>query len=401
VIPVARVEGEVISRGELERALQVPLAQLEHRRQVLIDQRLEELIDERLLAREARKRGLTVGELLKAEVDAAVPDVTDADVTALVARYREQFPQENETELSAKVADYLRALQKARRRYAYVQALRTQTPVTLYPEPAPAESLDAERYARVIAEVLPKDGYTLPVKWEDLGPRLVQLGVIDLSKLKTLYGSNPPPELQRLETPSEDLIRITSENASFLLNVLWGLGLANKAALLERVLVERGPEMLRELASTGGWTLGTKPAAELYGRFDILRLGLEQQELVSEIAGATYRPCCDNPTAFPDCNHGMALLGLIELLAGHGFSREEILKASVKVNAFWFPKHYVETALLFELRGVDWNTVNPGELLGFRYSSLTGWTQNVDRELKRFAHLLPPIREGASCGVSG
>ncbi|MFN3476037.1 MAG: hypothetical protein ACK4Z6_00570 [Candidatus Methylomirabilales bacterium] len=45
----------------------------------------------------------------------------------------------------------------------------------------------------------------------------------------------------------------------------------------------------------------------------------------------------------------MALLGLIELMAANGFRREEILKAALKFNAFWFPQQYVETALLFQL----------------------------------------------------
>lgn len=43
-----------------------------------------------------------------------------------------------------------------------------------------------EQYGQVVARVLPQQGYTLPVRWGDLGPTLVRLGVIDLEKLDRL-----------------------------------------------------------------------------------------------------------------------------------------------------------------------------------------------------------------------
>jgi hypothetical protein len=267
------------------------------------------------------------------------------------------------------------------------------------PRSGDAAPIDADRAAQVVAKVLPKEGYTLPIKWGDLGVKLVQLGVIDLQKFKQLYAKgNALPELRRLEEPSEAFVTITSENQGFLVTVLWGLGLANKTAVLDRALAERGKAQIMTLASTGGWTLGAKPAAELYSQFDIIPLTPEQEELVSELAQRIYRPCCDNSTVFPDCNHGIALLGLIELMAANGFTREEILKAALNVNAFWFPQQYVQTALLFELRGIDWTAVDPREVLGPRYSSLSG-SRRVDGELKKLAHLLPRQAVGATCAL--
>jgi hypothetical protein len=48
---------------------------------------------------------------------------------------------------------------------------------------------------------------------------------------------------------------------------------------------------------------------------DLIPLTAEQQALVEEVAAEIYRPCCNNSTLFPDCNHGMAMLGFLELLA--------------------------------------------------------------------------------------
>jgi len=281
---------------------------------------------------------------------------------------------------------------------ALVTFAAAESPIA--PSPGEVKPVDAERSAKVAAKVLPKEGYTLPIKWGDIGVKLARLGVIDLEKFKRLYArNNPPADLRHLEAPSEAFITITPENAQFLVTVFWGLGLANKNPLLDKVLADQGMQWTMGLASTGGWTLGAKPAAELYSKFDIIRLTPAQQALVADLAQRVYRPCCDNATALPDCNHGIALLGLMQLMAAGGSSREEILKASLMFNAFWFPQHYVKTALLFELRGTDWDAVDPQEVLGSRYSSLSGWKQHVDTELKKLPQLFPPQAGGGTCAL--
>lgn len=264
------------------------------------------------------------------------------------------------------------------------------------------QPIDPQGYAQVLAKVLPNAGYTVPITWGDLGPKLVRHGVIDLEKFQRLYEKDErlQPDLRRLEAPSEDLITISRDNAWLLVNVFWGVGLANKIALLERLAVERPQTALMGLASTGGWTLGAKPPIELFSNVRLIPLTPQQEELVADLAQRIYRPCCDNATAFPDCNHGMALLGLMELMAAHGLGREEILKAAVKFNAFSFPQQYTQMALLFQLRGIDWEAADPQEVLGSRYSSLRGWTQHVSQEMQKRSHLLPPQAEGASCAVS-
>jgi hypothetical protein len=258
---------------------------------------------------------------------------------------------------------------------------------------------DPEEASRIAAKVLPKDGYRLKIKWGTLGPELVKTGVIDLAKFKELYRKDGDflPYLRYLEAPSDDLITITAKNAPFLVNMFWALGLANKISLLEKLAMERPEQELMRLASTGGWTLGKKPAAEFYSNFDIIRLTPRQEKLVADIAGGIYRPCCNNATSFPDCNHGIALLALIELMAANGYDREEILVASLQFNAFWFPQQYVKTALGFRLRGIDWSKVDPQEVLGFQYSSASGWRDHVDKKLQQRGYGVPSQKGGSSC----
>lgn len=125
-------------------------------------------------------------------------------------------------------------------------------------------------------------------------------------------------------------------------------------------------------ASTGGWNLGAKPTSELYSSAEIIKLSPQQQELVEKIAKTIYRPCCGNSTEFPDCNHGMAALGYIELAVAQGVSEKQIYSDLLKLNSFWFPQQYVELAAFFNKQNIDWNKVDPKLALSSQYSSAQG-----------------------------
>jgi hypothetical protein len=124
-----------------------------------------------------------------------------------------------------------------------------------------------------------------------------------------------------------------------MLNMLWAFGLANKNPILEN-----GPMMdpsyggAGNFASTGGWTLAKGDTMSHYSMHTLVTLSPAQQALVEKVAKNVYRPCCRNSTYFPDCNHGMAMLGLLELLAGEGATEEEMYKTAQDVNALWFPQ---------------------------------------------------------------
>ena len=106
-----------------------------------------------------------------------------------------------------------------------------------------------------------------------------------------------------------------------------------------------------------------------------------------------YRPCCGNSVYFPDCNHGMAMLGLLELMAAQGTSEEEMYKAALQVNSYWFPDTYLTLAKYFEQRGVEWSKVSPKEVLGAAYSSAQGYQQIL-------AEVEPPQSQGGGgCGA--
>jgi len=231
--------------------------------------------------------------------------------------------------------------------------------------------------------VLPAGGVVLPVRWGTLGTELAESGVIDKEKFLTLYAGNPEleREAEKMFTEQNDNLKITGQNAGLLLNFFWALGLGNKNEILETgEMMDPRYGGAQNFASTGGWTIARGNAMEHYSRHTFLSLTTEQQALVDKISRGIYRPCCGNSAHFPDCNHGMAMLGLLELMASQNISEEEMWRAALYVNSYWFPDTYLTIASYMEKKGIPWKKVNPEEVLGIEYSSGQGF-QRILREM--------------------
>ena len=244
-------------------------------------------------------------------------------------------------------------------------------------------TIDAKTMAKLEKEVLPKEGVVLPVNWGNLGKQMVDSGVIDMTKLETLYeqrgGLDDDTRKLLTETNNGQLI-ITNQNSGELLNLLWALGLANKNAILEKgEMVDKRYGGAGQFASTGGWTLSRGNAMDHYSRHSMIILTDDQQSLVDRVSRNIYRPCCGNSTHFPDCNHGMAMLGLLELMAAQGVNEAEMYKTALAVNSFWFPDTYLTIAQYFKSKGVEWDEVETKEVLGINFSSGAGYRQILEQ----------------------
>jgi hypothetical protein len=179
------------------------------------------------------------------------------------------------------------------------------------------------------------------------------------------------------------------------LNLLWAYGLANKNQVLER-----GPIMDAQyggparMASVGGWTVTTGEVMGHYNKHTMAILTPDQQARVEKIAKGIYRPCCNNSTYFPDCNHGMAMLGLLEYLASQGATEDQMWNAAITANMSWFPEQYQTIAQYLKIKGIDVKDVTPQVLLGAEYSSGSGFA--------RIAAQVPQHQQqksGSGCGV--
>jgi len=141
-------------------------------------------------------------------------------------------------------------------------------------------------------------------------------------------------------------------------------------------MMERAQQVpLGNYASTGGWTLGSEDAVDLYNSAELISLTPEQDDLVYQVAEHIFRPCCGNSTVYPDCNHGMAVLGLLELLAAQGADEQALYQAALAFNRYAFPDTYITLAAYFAMQDTAWTEIDPSTLLGADYSSGQGAQQ--------------------------
>ncbi|MDP3882930.1 MAG: hypothetical protein Q8Q48_02655 [Candidatus Staskawiczbacteria bacterium] len=248
------------------------------------------------------------------------------------------------------------------------------------------------------AKVLPQEGVEIPAVWGDLGKQLTNAGVIDEDAFKSIYsqrGGLSAEEEKILSGSGNGKIKITQDNANFILNMLWALGLGNKNDILDNGEMAN-PQYggAGGFASTGGWTLAKGNAMSYYSKFKFITLTASQQALVDKVSKNIYRPCCGNSTHFPDCNHGMAMLGLLELMASQGVGEQDMYKAALAVNSYWFPDTYLTIASYFKDQGTDWSSVDAKTALGAEYSSSSGYQQVLRKTQPQSAP-----SGGGGCGV--
>jgi hypothetical protein len=266
-----------------------------------------------------------------------------------------------------------------------------------------AKATREKEMTRLYEQVNPSEGYGLGVTYGDLGPQLVEAGVIDYDAFMQVMSASGDAvsnrQIDMLKNGSDEEIVITRENAHFLLNFFWAVGLASKNSILtDGMMVQYSEGQVERFASTGGWTLANKPVTDIYASLDLIPLTAEQQARVEEVAAAVYRPCCNNPTLFPDCNHGMAMLGLLEWMASNGATVDEMFAAAKYVNAFWFPQQNLEIAMYLQTsQNVDFEDAEPRQIVSTQFSSGSGAAM-VHQQLQA-SGVLPqaPGGQGGSC----
>jgi hypothetical protein len=136
---------------------------------------------------------------------------------------------------------------------------------------------------------------------------------------------------------------------------------------------------------------------DVYARLPLIPLTAAQQERLEEVATSVYRPCCDNATSFPDCNHGMAMLGLLAHLAADGRDAAVLFAAARAANRHWFPQQSAQLALYVQAsRGVEYARLDPREAGGRTLFSASGFGK-VTAWLTE--HGLAGPANGASCAT--
>ena len=258
--------------------------------------------------------------------------------------------------------------------------------------------------ADLAKQVSPPEGYTIPATFGDIGPRLLEAGAMKAGDYIQVYAQAGQPlndeQLAALQQGSPSQVVFNQENAYLLLNFFWALGLTNaNPVLTEGPMARNGRDNVVNYASTSGWSLAARPVRDLYASAAIVLLTPEQQTRLEEVVQGVYRPCCDNPTGFPDCNHGMAMLGLMELMASQGALVGEMFQAAKYANAYWYPQQALELATYFKAaQKVGFDRADARQLVSRSFSSLSGF-QTIHQWLSTNGLLQQAPGGGNSCGV--
>jgi protein-disulfide isomerase len=153
--PVARVSGQVITSGELDKAAKPKLARIESEYAEQVHgtktQTLDEMIDKRLLEAKAKSEGITVEKLVEREVTSKVASPSDGEVRSaydkMVASGRQLPPFD---QIKGQLVNFLKERGTEDVRKAYVGKLRTDAKVEVMLPPLlpPKVEVAAEGPAR-------------------------------------------------------------------------------------------------------------------------------------------------------------------------------------------------------------------------------------------------------------
>ena len=188
--PLAELDGEAITAEEVEKAIAAQLSKLEEQIYDLKRHQVEALITERLLAREAAKRGITVPALLDAEVTTKVALVTEQEIETFYQANKARL-KGNEATVREQIRAHLQKQKLAEQRGAFVQSLRSQANVVVHLK-APA----------VFRAEVGVDG--APFK----GPAPAPVTIVEFSDFHCPFCKQVMPTLTQLESQYSDKVKL-------------------------------------------------------------------------------------------------------------------------------------------------------------------------------------------------
>lgn len=165
---VAEVDGVAISRAELDKRAHSRLGRLRQEEYDLQRDILDEMIDERLLEKEARARGISTADLLKDEVDRQVSPPAPAEIEAVFEASKARLGGRTRQEVIPQIEKMLRERARAARRQQLLSQLREKAAVRL-------------------SLVPPRSEVAVPASAPVLGPAGAPITIVEFSDYQCPY----------------------------------------------------------------------------------------------------------------------------------------------------------------------------------------------------------------------
>jgi len=182
---LAEVDGVAITADEIEKPLAAQLSKLEEQIYELKRQKLEALINDKLLANEAAKRNLTVPVLLDAEVTSKVGLITEQEIEKFYEDNRGQIKIE-QAQVHEQIRAFLQNQKLAAKREEFLKSLSARAKVLVHLKAPPIQ-----RIAVSVQGAPFKGGTNAPVtivEFSDFHCPFCQRVVSTLAQLESRYG---------------------------------------------------------------------------------------------------------------------------------------------------------------------------------------------------------------------
>ncbi len=209
-----------ITTEEVEKALGAQLMRLEEQIYIMKRQQIEALINERLLEREAKKRGISVSALLDAEVTSKVSLVTEQEVEAFYQANKARLRGEEAT-LREQIRAHLQHQKLAAQRDAFLKSLRSQARVVVYLKPPPVfradvtvEGAPLKGPATAPVTIVKFDNFQCPFS-KRAQPTLAQLLSRYGDRVKLVHKDFPIDQLHPLARKAHEAARCANEQGKF------------------------------------------------------------------------------------------------------------------------------------------------------------------------------------------
>ncbi len=252
-------------------------------------------------------------------------------------------------------------------------------------------------FQALVQTVYPASGFVLPIKWGNSVKILLESGALNMTALVSAIEASKqnvtPYETEIMNGVFNGYINVNSSDSAFLLYVLWSLGVNNNNYIINDGPISKfgNPD---QYASTGGYLpLGRLQLGALY----ILNLTASQEQEAIDVSEKTFRPCCNNPAMFPDCNHGAAELALIEMMSAQGYNESTIFQVLRNFLSMYYPQNMFDEAVVFASQGINFSSVPANTTVSYSLFSAAG-AQNVGNYIQKYG--LIPSRSASSGGSS-
>jgi len=188
---LAEIDGSPITEEEIDRAIAGQLGKLQEQIYTLRQQRLEAVIRDRLLEREAGRRGISVPKLLDAEVTSRVALVTEEEIDRFYQANKGRLGTADEIEIRDQIRGRLQGQKVSAQRDAFVQSLRKNAKVVVNLQPPP-----------VTRVAVSTDG--APAR----GGAKAPVTIVEFSDFHCPFCKRVVPTLKELETKYGDKVKL-------------------------------------------------------------------------------------------------------------------------------------------------------------------------------------------------